>query len=686
MGLVITTRKHTATMLHSPLPPLGALFLILSLTTSISLAKPYHNQGEDSLHSSERMINSYHRQQQPQHHSWQQQQHRGTHQADRVGLERQIQPLSCQSEKTGEKGVCIVMSSTGGATPTTMDDISTDDISTLTSETSTVADDSSFEEIQDDDEGGDFANTTTKVVPDEEVSTEVPDLLDELAVKTTGEEFSETTSQVSQTTDFPDPEQNAVVPLQDKISAPAEPASVVGTPIVPQEEPESPSAPVTTMSTGVASSTTSALEESAEDGDETLINKDTTSAITLEFDTGELEAGFTTLGTSEEAAASSEDSIPNSLLDDLDQSSNIETTEATTNTLSWISEDDTTIPTVNQTATSTEIEISTMLTKNTTDTILATTVTTSDANVDASVTVACGRRPWFKVPNRESLYSDGVRNGPSEARIGQAKMGDDELKLFFNREERSVMRSGRIVNGLAADYGEWPWQVSLRQWRTATYLHKCGCALLSENWAITAAHCVENVSPDDLSLRMGEYDLNGVSEPHKFVDRTVQIVASHPKFDPKTFEYDLALLRFYEPVTFSPNIIPICIPEDDKSLVGETAWVTGWGRLYEDGPLPSVMQEVGLPVIKNSDCELMYKDAGYVEHIPNIFICAGYEEGGKDSCEGDSGGPMVVQKEDGRFMLSGVISWGIGCAEKNQPGVYTRISHFKDWINQILQF
>eukprot|EP00094_Tigriopus_californicus_P009970 TCALIF_09615-PA protein Name:"Similar to Sb Serine proteinase stubble (Drosophila melanogaster)" AED:0.18 eAED:0.18 QI:127/0.66/0.6/1/0.66/0.6/10/439/622 len=622
MGLVITTRKHTATMLHSPLPPLGALFLILSLTTSISLAKPYHNQGEDSLHSSERMINSYHRQQQPQHHSWQQQQHRGTHQADRVGLERQIQPLSCQSEKTGEKGVCMfawncveaggvhlrtcidrfyfgistttvspmmdldvstmeplsssttasvdtassvssVMSSTGGATPTTMDDISTDDISTLTSETSTVADDSSFEEIQDDDEGGDFANTTTKVVPDEEVSTEVPDLLDELAVKTTGEEFSETTSQVSQTTDFPDPEQNAVVPLQDKISAPAEPASVVGTPIVPQEEPESPSAP---------------------------------------------------------------------------------------------------------TATSTEIEISTMLTKNTTDTILATTVTTSDANVDASVTV------------------DGVRNGPSEARIGQAKMGDDELKLFFNREERSVMRSGRIVNGLAADYGEWPWQVSLRQWRTATYLHKCGCALLSENWAITAAHCVENVSPDDLSLRMGEYDLNGVSEPHKFVDRTVQIVASHPKFDPKTFEYDLALLRFYEPVTFSPNIIPICIPEDDKSLVGETAWVTGWGRLYEDGPLPSVMQEVGLPVIKNSDCELMYKDAGYVEHIPNIFICAGYEEGGKDSCEGDSGGPMVVQKEDGRFMLSGVISWGIGCAEKNQPGVYTRISHFKDWINQILQF
>ena len=90
-----------------------------------------------------------------------------------------------------------------------------------------------------------------------------------------------------------------------------------------------------------------------------------------------------------------------------------------------------------------------------------------------------------------------------------------------------------------------------------------------------------SVSPDDLSLRMGEYDVASNAEPHSYVDRKVQIVASHPKFDPKTFEYDLALLRFYDPVTFSPNIVPICVPEEDENLVGETAWVTGWGRLYE---------------------------------------------------------------------------------------------------------
>ncbi len=56
---------------------------------------------------------------------------------------------------------------------------------------------------------------------------------------------------------------------------------------------------------------------------------------------------------------------------------------------------------------------------------------------------------------------------------------------------------------------------------------------------------------------------------------------THQKFDPKTFEYDLALLRFHEPVKFQPNIVPICIPEEDRNMVGQRAWVTGWGRLYE---------------------------------------------------------------------------------------------------------
>lgn len=108
--------------------------------------------------------------------------------------------------------------------------------------------------------------------------------------------------------------------------------------------------------------------------------------------------------------------------------------------------------------------------------------------------------------------------------------------------------------------------------------------------------------------------------------------------------------------------------------------------ISRNGPLPTILQEVSVPVINNSVCESMYQSAGYIEHIPNIFICAGWKKGGFDSCEGDSGGPMVIQRPDKRWLLAGIISWGIGCAEPNQPGVYTRISAFRDWINQILQF
>lgn len=90
-----------------------------------------------------------------------------------------------------------------------------------------------------------------------------------------------------------------------------------------------------------------------------------------------------------------------------------------------------------------------------------------------------------------------------------------------------------------------------------------------------------SVPPSDLLLRLGEYDLAEEEEPYGYQERRVQIVASHPQFDPRTFEYDLALLRFYEPVEFQPNIIPVCVPESDENFIGRTAFVTGWGRLYE---------------------------------------------------------------------------------------------------------
>jgi len=246
-------------------------------------------------------------------------------------------------------------------------------------------------------------------------------------------------------------------------------------------------------------------------------------------------------------------------------------------------------------------------------------------------------------------------------------------------------RSARIVGGGVASYAEWPWTVSLRQYKRGQFKHKCGAALVTNRWIITAAHCVKDIRPSNLLVRIGEYHVLNTNEPDKHVDRRIKKVVTHRSFDKITYEYDIALLEMHDgPVKYQPNIIPICLPDNDNSLVGQVGTVTGWGRLSEFGQISPVLREVKLPIISNSKCMQMYRSSGQNEWIPNIFVCAGTTGGGQDSCEGDSGGPMVVKGKSGRWQLAGIISWGIGCGDRNRPGVYTRISQFRSWIRNVI--
>ncbi|XP_046640163.1 serine proteinase stubble-like isoform X2 [Daphnia pulicaria] len=245
-----------------------------------------------------------------------------------------------------------------------------------------------------------------------------------------------------------------------------------------------------------------------------------------------------------------------------------------------------------------------------------------------------------------------------------------------------IARGERIVGGNNSKFGSWPWQVSVR--RTSFFgfssTHRCGGALLNELWVITAGHCVEDLLVSQIRMRMGEFDFSSVQEPYPFVERGVNKKIVHPKYNFFTYEYDLALVRLEEPITFQPNIAPICLPAMDESLIGQNGTVTGWGRLSEGGTLPSMLQQVTVPIVSNDKCKDMFLKAGRHEYIPDIFMCAGFEEGGRDSCQGDSGGPLQIRGRDGKYFLGGIISWGIGCAEANLPGVCTRISKFTSWI------
>lgn len=116
-----------------------------------------------------------------------------------------------------------------------------------------------------------------------------------------------------------------------------------------------------------------------------------------------------------------------------------------------------------------------------------------------------------------------------------------------------------------------------------------------------------------------------------------------------------------------------------QQFVGTKAIATGWGTLKEDGKPSCILQEVEVPVISNDKC---VAETNYTSKmITANMLCAGYPgKGERDSCQGDSGGPLVVERPDKRLVLIGVVSWGNGCARKDFPGVYTRVTRFMKWI------
>ncbi|XP_012536823.1 serine proteinase stubble isoform X2 [Monomorium pharaonis] len=326
-------------------------------------------------------------------------------------------------------------------------------------------------------------------------------------------------------------------------------------------------------------------------------------------------------------------------------------------------------------------------------TIQSTTPSTllSSASGTTSLTTAMATATTTRSTTSSST-SVATAQGSSTTEEAASEKATGSVMTVAAAEESRNMQCGvpplfprpetRIVGGKDASFGRWPWQVSVR--RTSFFgfssTHRCGGAVLNENWIATAGHCVDDLLTSQIRIRVGEYDFSSVQERLPYVERGVAKKVVHPKYNFFTYEYDLALVRLESSLTFAAHISPICLPATDDLLIGENATVTGWGRLSEGGTLPSVLQEVSVPIVSNDRCKSMFLRAGRHEFIPDIFLCAGYETGGQDSCQGDSGGPLQVRGKDGRYFLAGIISWGIGCAEANLPGVCTRISKFVPWI------
>ncbi|XP_008577657.1 PREDICTED: serine protease 56 [Galeopterus variegatus] len=232
---------------------------------------------------------------------------------------------------------------------------------------------------------------------------------------------------------------------------------------------------------------------------------------------------------------------------------------------------------------------------------------------------------------------------------------------------------GRIVGGSAAPPGAWPWLVRLQLGGQPL----CGGVLVAASWVLTAAHCFAGAQNELLWTVTLAEGLQGDQAEEVPVNR----ILPHPKFDPRTFHNDLALVQLWTPVSPAGPARPVCLPQGPREPPAGTACaIAGWGALFEDGPEAEAVREARVPLLSDDTCQ---RALGPGLH-PSTMLCAGYLAGGIDSCQGDSGGPLTCSESGPRprEVLFGVTSWGDGCGEPGKPGVYTRVAVFKDWLRE----
>jgi trypsin len=219
----------------------------------------------------------------------------------------------------------------------------------------------------------------------------------------------------------------------------------------------------------------------------------------------------------------------------------------------------------------------------------------------------------------------------------------------------------RIVGGTLAHTADTPWAIQLSNSGSPdANAEWCGSTLVKADKIVTAAHCAQEAVATYTAIQGRDV----LSDKSTGKESKISSIWVDPAYG-KQPGHDVAVMTLATPFD---GVTPLAL-ETDKAAdaAGAASIVYGWGETEGTGPADT-FQKVAVPVLGDAVCDKAYASEGYTAAGE---ICAGYEQGGKDSCQGDSGGPLVL---NGR--LFGVVSWGIGCADAGNPGVYAEVAAY----------
>jgi len=251
-----------------------------------------------------------------------------------------------------------------------------------------------------------------------------------------------------------------------------------------------------------------------------------------------------------------------------------------------------------------------------------------------------------------------------------------------------------LVGGKDTIQNSYPWMAALGLTIEKPFKKEhtwfCGGSYIGGNMILTAAHCVtDSRFPLDI-VRLGAHDLSN-DEEESADDYQIEEIHVHPSYVKAPF-YDIAIIVLKTEdsgIKENPNVSPICLPSpgstDLLASTGNYVTVAGWGATRTGGKGVDILQEVHVTVSNKTRCNQVYSDLGGID-LDSSIMCAGHDQGGRDACQGDSGGGLFAQDEDTLIWTQvGVVSAGIGCGVKDIPGLYTRVESYLDWIEETIQ-